>query len=62
MVHARRLRVRFKAKARPLAEPVPGTPRGTFTLTVHVLQDSVFSKYQSEMRSGPAARIHASSS
>ncbi|GAQ89772.1 RNA ligase [Klebsormidium nitens] len=50
VVQGRRMRVRFKAKTRPLEEDVPGTPAGSFVLTVHVLQDSVFTKYQSEMR------------
>lgn len=50
VVQGRRLRVRFKAKTRPLEAEVPGTPAGHFVLTVHVLQDSVFTKYQSEMR------------
>lgn len=50
VLQGRRLKVRFKAKTRPLLEGVPGTPRGHFVLTVHVLQDSVFQKYQNELR------------
>lgn len=50
VLKARRLRVRFKAKSRPFSEELPGPLRGHFALTVHVLQDSVFQKYQNEMR------------